>query len=114
MRILENLTPGGSEYFNDPERCAKWIEDRLSNAQRITVEAVKDRNAALARAEQAEAREAVLREALRLAAVRLDICTGRMRGCHEKTGNHELLDEAEMFVSEARAALAATATSAGE
>ncbi len=46
-----------------------------------------------------------LRSALRLAAVRLEILTDRMRGCHAETGKHELLDEAEMFCREARAAL---------
>lgn len=47
----------------------------------------------------------VLREALWKAAVRLEILTGRMRGCHAETGRHELMDEAEMFCAEARAAL---------
>ena len=46
MRLLENLTPGGSEYFEDPERCAQWVETRLSEAHRITVKAVIDRNEA--------------------------------------------------------------------
>lgn len=50
---------------------------------------------------------AALREAQRLAAIRLGILTGRMRACHAETGRHELLDEAEMFEQEARAALAA-------
>lgn len=47
-----------------------------------------------------------LREALRLAGIRLGICADRMRGCHEETGQHELLDEVEMFEAEARQALA--------
>jgi hypothetical protein len=46
-----------------------------------------------------------LREALRRAATHLEILTGRMRGCHEETGNHCLLEEAEWFCEEARAAL---------
>lgn len=45
-----------------------------------------------------------LRDALTLAATRLEILTGRMRGCHETTGNHELLDEAVMFCEAARRA----------
>jgi hypothetical protein len=44
-------------------------------------------------------------QALIQAATRLEICLGRMRGCHEETGMHELLDEVEMFVAEAKAAL---------
>jgi hypothetical protein len=46
--------------------------------------------------------------ALELAATRLEILTDRMRGCHEITGRHELLSEAEAFCTEARAALAGT------
>lgn len=46
-----------------------------------------------------------LREALSAAAVRLELLTDRMRGCHEATGKHELLDEAEAFATEAREAL---------
>lgn len=50
MRLLESLTPGGSEFFNNPERCAKWIADRLTNAQRLTVDAVARRKEAEANA----------------------------------------------------------------
>lgn len=46
------------------------------------------------------------REALSLAATRLEILTGRARGCHEETGRHELLEEAEGFCIEARQSLA--------
>ena len=31
-RLLHDLTPGGSEFYNDPEYCAKWIrESRQEN-----------------------------------------------------------------------------------
>ena len=46
-------------------------------------------------------------EALRTAAVRLVILTGRMRGCHEETGKHELMEEADMFCAEAKKAVEA-------
>jgi len=26
-RLLHDLTPGGSEFYNDPEYCAKWIKE---------------------------------------------------------------------------------------
>lgn len=26
-RLLHDLTPGGSEFYNDPEYCAKWIRE---------------------------------------------------------------------------------------
>lgn len=48
------------------------------------------------------------RVALELAAIRLQIMEGRARGCHEETGNHELMEEAEMFTAEAREALKET------
>lgn len=36
-RLLHDLTPGGSEFYNDPEYCAKWIrEERLSTKQELT------------------------------------------------------------------------------
>ncbi len=47
-----------------------------------------------------------LLKALWYAHVRLEILTGRMRACHEETGKHELLDEAQMFVDEAKSDLA--------
>jgi hypothetical protein len=28
-RLLEGLTPGGSEFFNDPEYCAKWVKEQF-------------------------------------------------------------------------------------
>jgi hypothetical protein len=31
QRLLESLTPGGSEFHNDPERCAQWIKKKLSS-----------------------------------------------------------------------------------
>lgn len=43
----------------------------------------------------------IAKYALKLCKVRLEILTGRMRGCHEETGKHELLDEAQMFCDEA-------------
>lgn len=31
-RLLHDLTPGGSEFYNDPEYCAKWVkEDRFND-----------------------------------------------------------------------------------
>jgi len=26
-RLLHDLTPGGSEFYNDPEYCAKWVRE---------------------------------------------------------------------------------------
>ena len=46
-----------------------------------------------------------LRRALQDAAIRLEILTGRMRACHEETGKHELLEEAEDFAKQAKDSL---------
>jgi hypothetical protein len=54
-------------------------------------------------------RVARLEKDLELAAVRLQIAADRMRACHEKTGQHELLFEIDSFAEEARAALAGRA-----
>lgn len=78
---------------------AKMYEGQMEDLRLLTVQA-------LARAEAAEAEAARLRAALEVAAVRFGICAGRMRACHSETGNHELLDEVEMFASETRAILA--------
>ena len=102
--------------FTDAEQSMAWHAARGLDTTRSS-EMVNDlgekvahlqatRNAALARAEAAEAEAARLREALEVAAVRFGICAGRMRACHSETGNHELLDEVEAFDVDARALLA--------
>jgi hypothetical protein len=55
--------------------------------------------------------ETKLRDALQTAAVRLQICHGRMAGC---PAGHELIDEVQMFVDEARAALSAADAGSGK
>lgn len=34
-RAVEGLTPGGSEFANDPERCAQFIKDRCNYPKQI-------------------------------------------------------------------------------
>ena len=48
MKLLESLTPEGSEFHNDPERCVEWVRERLSGV----VEQVKKRKAAEAEIRQ--------------------------------------------------------------
>ena len=60
-RLLEGLTPGGSEFYDRPERCAQYADDEASRRNRMLVEA----KAALAA--EREARE----KADELAATRL-------------------------------------------
>lgn len=45
---LEALTPGGSEFHNDPQRCLDWISDRM----KTVVNEVKKRKEAEAELEQ--------------------------------------------------------------
>lgn len=54
--------------------------------------------------ENARLKEAVrvMRDGLKLSSIRLEILTGRMRGCNEETGKHELLDEAVAFCEESK------------
>lgn len=53
VALLERLTPGGSEFANDPERCAEHVRTRLSSVVRLKA----DRDAA--RAEVQTLREAL-------------------------------------------------------
>ena len=37
MRTLESLTPSGSEFVNDPERCAAWVKEVRSHQWKAIV-----------------------------------------------------------------------------
>jgi chromosome segregation ATPase len=37
-RLLESLTPGGSEFAGSPEACARWVRERLSSVGKLAVE----------------------------------------------------------------------------
>ena len=41
---LEKLTPNGSEYHQNPKQCLQFIQDRLTNARRIAMQAIQQRN----------------------------------------------------------------------
>lgn len=55
QRYLEDLTPGGSEYFNNPKRCYEWAYGRIEGAHRIALDAALERNKQTERAMKAEA-----------------------------------------------------------
>lgn len=59
-RLLHDLTPGGSEFYNDPEYCAKWIRENRTESHYNMGGIIKDLKAQL---EAAKEREKVLREA---------------------------------------------------
>lgn len=44
QRYLEDLTPGGSEYFNNPKRCYEWAQGRIEAAHSIARDAALERN----------------------------------------------------------------------
>jgi hypothetical protein len=37
-RLLEDLTPGGSEFHGDPQRCAECVRERLASVARVQAE----------------------------------------------------------------------------
>ena len=43
-RALEGLTVGGSEYYNNPERCADDIRHRLDRQNEMIKRLVKEKN----------------------------------------------------------------------
>ena len=44
MRGLESLTPGGSEYVNDPERCTSYLRGMRAQQWESLKLAIKERN----------------------------------------------------------------------
>jgi hypothetical protein len=45
-RLLEGLTPGGSEFHDNPQRCAEWARQEISRNIQGRVDAVAARNRA--------------------------------------------------------------------
>jgi len=39
-RLLESLTPGGSEFHDNPEYCVEWAKSRLESNWRIAKKAI--------------------------------------------------------------------------
>jgi len=44
--LLLSLTPGGSEFVNDPERCCGFVKDRMDFLHRKNIELIKLKNEA--------------------------------------------------------------------
>ena len=44
-KALEGLTPGGSEFVDEPERCAQVIKDTRDSQHRVLLNWKKDQNA---------------------------------------------------------------------
>ena len=42
--LLLSLTPGGSEFVNDPERCCEFVKDRMDFLHRKNIELIKLKN----------------------------------------------------------------------
>lgn len=45
MRALEELTPMGSEFWEDPARCAVFVRYLIDSRWRILVDTIEERNA---------------------------------------------------------------------
>ena len=43
MKLLEGLTPGGSEFFENPENCEAYIRRRLESQHRMILRLKVDR-----------------------------------------------------------------------
>ncbi len=41
--MLESLTPGGSEFYNDPKRCTEYALERRDSLREIAKSAVKEK-----------------------------------------------------------------------
>lgn len=52
---LEALTPGGSEFVNNPTRCVEFIRERMAVGQQGAVKAVIERDAALEQVKELKA-----------------------------------------------------------
>lgn len=44
MRALESLTPGGSEYVNDVERCVAFVRGSRESLMRVLVKTKQEMN----------------------------------------------------------------------
>jgi hypothetical protein len=47
-KMLCNLTPSGSEYYNDPDRCIECIKDRIATADRLAIAQARKNKEAIA------------------------------------------------------------------
>ena len=108
---LEAADDGEVVCFSDTQQALSALEgqrDEFKRQRDILLELPKHQALTGAQARIAELTTLLGRrlEAMKLMSVRLEILTGRMRACHEETGRHELMAEAEAFVSEAKESLA--------
>jgi hypothetical protein len=61
-KALMSLTPGGSEFHHDPDRCVRFVKDTRESMDRITKDAIYARRAAEKEAEGLREAVKVLRE----------------------------------------------------
>jgi hypothetical protein len=90
QRYLEDLTPGGSEYFNNPKRCYEWAYGRIEGAHQIALDAALERNRQCERAVKAEA---ALRAALIVLAPVMFDCGCDACGCGKAPEEVERAEE---------------------
>lgn len=45
MKALEELTPSGSEFWEDPKRCYEYVREARSSQHKLLIETIGQRNA---------------------------------------------------------------------
>jgi hypothetical protein len=41
-KLLHDITPGGSEFYNDPDRCIENIKEQIEVSRRIAKQTIRD------------------------------------------------------------------------
>jgi hypothetical protein len=41
-KLLHDITPGGSEFYNDPDRCIENIKEQIEISRRIAKQTIRD------------------------------------------------------------------------
>lgn len=77
--LLEGLTPGGSEFHNDPERCARYAQEARKTWREAFWKQVKRRKDAEAQRDEARAEADAAHSAANAAAERLAVFEAAVR-----------------------------------
>jgi len=90
-RLLHDLTPGGSEFYNDPEYCAKWVKEEREGFKKFAVNKIDEVQTIN---QQLKKDIELLREALRANNLNLNICMGNEKPGKFKEHLCKLIDVA--------------------
>jgi hypothetical protein len=118
-KALTGLTCNGSEFFirkgdrytADIDACVTWVRRAKEDAHRRTVDAIRDRQAAEARARALQSKVEVAEGALREAVFGLEVTDACLRTWNDNRGGPA---DVEGILSRARAAIGEVGSVAGE